>query len=101
MRAYCWASGLIGFSRYLPKGALPIAHSRSSKTLQHLIEANARHGWSGQLLVPGVPEAPNQVEALEALERFITWLAKGAPIGVAINVRAHRWPIEGKPARHA
>ena len=94
MRAFCWASGLIGFGRSTPKGALPIAHSRSKNLLHDLIEVQARHGWkNGVLLVPGVPEAPSQVAGLQALERFITHLAKVAPIGVAVY-DAVIWPVD-------
>jgi hypothetical protein len=101
MRAYCWASGRIGFGRHIPEGALPIAHSRRSKKLQELIGLHARHGYQpGMLLVPGIPEAPNQLEALEALKRFINRVEHDAPVGVLLNMRGHRWPIEGKPARH-
>jgi hypothetical protein len=98
MYAAAYASGQIVFDRRCPKGALPIAKGRERK-LRPFIEVNARHGWQkGVLLVPGVPEAPGQVAALEALEKFITRLAKVAdPVDqLTVFTRAHRWPIAGK-----
>jgi hypothetical protein len=99
MRAWCRPSGVIGFSRYTPEGALPIARSRSEKRLRAFIEVHARHGWKkGKLLVPGIPEAKDQVAGLEALEAFVTWCAKCAKPEdkIIVLTRAHRRPIDGK-----
>ncbi|EMF4471124.1 host nuclease inhibitor protein [Salmonella enterica] len=67
--AYCWASGLIEFSNTLPEGTLPIV-TGNEKQVRDEVTVMARHAYSGDLLVPGIPEAANQDEAREALERF-------------------------------
>ncbi len=67
--AYCWASGLIEFGNTLPEGALPIVTS-SEKNVRDVVGVLARHAYNGDLLVPGIPEAADQNEAREALERF-------------------------------
>jgi hypothetical protein len=101
MRAFCYASGLIEFGRAVPDGALPIAHG-PSRALRDFIETQARHGYrtrkvrgrptkipgSETLLVPGIPEAPDQFAALDALHGFLSWIAKNAPEGV-VAVHGH------------
>ncbi|HGB3175960.1 TPA: host nuclease inhibitor protein [Salmonella enterica subsp. enterica serovar Chester] len=67
--AYCWASGLIEFGHTLPEGALPIITGKE-KDVRDEVEVLARHAYNGDLLVPGIPEAADQNEAREALERF-------------------------------
>lgn len=67
--AYCWASGLIEFGHTLPEGALPIITGKG-KDVRDEVEVLARHAYNGDLLVPGIPEAADQNEAREALERF-------------------------------
>lgn len=74
MRAYCFASGEIGFSRSIPDGALPIARG-PAKLLRQKVCAVARHAYDGEtLLVPGIPEAPDQLAAVDALVRFREWI---------------------------
>ncbi|EBE9055668.1 host nuclease inhibitor protein [Salmonella enterica] len=67
--AYCWASGLIEFGNTLPEGALPIIVGEE-KQVRDVVGVLARHAYNGDLLVPGIPEAADQNEAREALERF-------------------------------
>ncbi len=97
IRAYCYPSGLIEFGNRIPKGSIIIARG-PEKELRDFIAAKARHGYltrrpSGRpakipgtenLLVPGLPEAPNQHEALNALRRWLKWIAIGAPKGVRV-----------------
>lgn len=74
MRAYCFASGQIEFGRRIPEGALPIARG-PAKVLRQRMEVVARHAYDGKtLLVPGVPEAANQIEAVDALIAFRNWI---------------------------
>lgn len=65
--AYCWASGLIGFtsparSPQVPSGALPII-TGPKKQVRHIIACCARHAHKKRprehqrFLVPGIPEA--------------------------------------------
>lgn len=91
--AYCYASGHIGFtSGQCPDGALPIARGPDKK-LRDLIDARARHGYETRrvdgrlqkipgtdcLLVPGVPEAPDQMAAVDALQAFIKFVGGYEP----------------------
>lgn len=69
--AYAWRSGEIGIGDEIPNGALPIARSENRQALEYVISACARHAYDGvSLLVPGVPEAQTDGEALEALAAF-------------------------------
>jgi hypothetical protein len=90
MYAACYATGLIVFGRRVPKGALPIAKGPPRK-LRPFIETLSRNGYDGQtFIVPGLPEAPNQHRALVAFEKWLKWLGKNPPEGIAINTRARR-----------
>lgn len=72
--AYCYASGLIEFGERVPDGALPVFEGEEGY-VRKLIEVTARHAYDGvSLLVPGVPEAPEQMAAVDALIRFRAWL---------------------------
>ena len=102
MHAYCFASGQIEFADRIPTGALPIASGPRDKLVDWLTGC-ARHGYDTEtvngrlqkrpgnecLLVPGIPEAPNQNAALDALKRFTLWAAKHAPDGVTTIHSAH------------
>jgi hypothetical protein len=71
MRAFCFRNGVIGFARRTPEGAIPIAKG-SPKRLRRIIGTAARHGYEpGVLLVPGIPEAASEDEALKALRFFV------------------------------
>ncbi|MCY4395886.1 MAG: host nuclease inhibitor protein [Rhodospirillaceae bacterium] len=76
-RAHAWRSGRIEFrplQSKCPEGALPLP-----PVLRTRIEAKARHSYDGKtLLVPGIPEAESDTEALDALERFCDRLRGGA-----------------------
>lgn len=78
MVAYVWASGLIEIGKEIPEGAIKIAHGPQS-SLKAQLNTVARHGYgdsAGKLLLPGIPEAPDQEKAGDALEAFIAWAAK-------------------------
>lgn len=97
LRAYCYASGQIEFGRKMPDGALPVARG-PAKILRDFIDSRARHGYSTKLvdgrptkipgtetlLVPGIPEAPDQVAAGDALFAFRKWIGKKPPKGVVV-----------------
>ena len=84
IRAYCYPSGLIDFGNTIPKGARIIARG-PEKELRDFIAVKARHvRRGGDLLVPGVPEADNQIAAAEALQKWAKWIAIGAPKGVRV-----------------
>jgi hypothetical protein len=84
IRAFCYPSGLIEFGRSIPKGAKIIARGPEQE-LRDFIAAKARcYGHLRSLLVPGVPEADNAIAASDALKRWTTWIAIGAPKGVRV-----------------
>lgn len=69
--AYCYRSGQIGFARELPPGTLPISAAPDREHLSCVISANARLAYDGEtLLVPGIPEADDEIDALDALHVF-------------------------------
>ncbi len=97
-RAYCYASGLIEFGRYVPSGAILIARG-PEQSLRDFISSQARHGYdtvrdaeqrpakvpgSDKLLVPGVPEARSEGARMRALEAWIDRLTACAPEGVLV-----------------
>ncbi len=84
MIAYCWASGQIEFGRRVPTGAIEIARGGEQK-LRKAISVTSRHGYAkGVLLVPGVPEAEDETQALRALSKHLAWLAAGNR-GIRVN----------------
>ena len=69
LHAHVWQSGLIEFREPggpLPEGALGLPHVPRDR-----IEAAARRGFDGSLIVPGIPEAAGPDERVDALMRFI------------------------------
>lgn len=82
--AWCWASGLIEIGDAMPPedaeggGAILIASGPKS-TLEGKLSVLARHGQGasrGKLLVPGVPEAEDEVAAADALAEWLAWCGK-------------------------
>lgn len=77
IRAYCYANGVIKFRSAklaMPDGALPIMIGPGKIVRDH-IKGAARLGYDNKtLLVPGVPEAPNQLEGVEALKKWKDWV---------------------------
>lgn len=100
IRAYCYASGWISFGSRIPPGTIIIARG-PEKELRDFISAKARHGYKSHvvggrrtkipgtehLLVPGVPEAPNQLVAEKKLAEWISWIAANAPRSVRVLSR--------------
>jgi hypothetical protein len=79
MKAYAYASGQIGFGDTVPKGALPIVGRLGRVPSRADIEAMSRRSYDGKtLLVPGVPEAPSEMAAYEAFEKWINLLVESA-----------------------
>lgn len=70
LAAFCFRNGCIEFGEAIPKGALCIGIG--GRTFRRTVEANARLAYDNKtLLVPGVPEADNDDEALDAVARFV------------------------------
>jgi len=77
--AFCYRSGTIHVGKTVPDGALPIGEG-SETTLRRVIRSVSRHGYEkGVYLVPGVPEAESDSEAVAALTRFLDWASRGNP----------------------
>jgi hypothetical protein len=69
--AVCYASGHIKFEGSVPRGTLVVATCDDSKKLEEFISGVSRHGYKlGELFVPGVPEADDDMIRLEALKTF-------------------------------
>lgn len=84
IRAYCYPSGLIDFGNSIPRGAKIIARG-PEKELRDFIAVQARPTpRGGDFLVPGVPEADNQIAAHAALSAWAKWIAIAAPAGVRV-----------------
>ena len=70
--AHCDRRGIITFSDEPDIDGL-IMFAEGEKSCE-LVKVRARKGYNGQLLVPGVPEAMNDGEALNALVEFERWV---------------------------
>ena len=75
--AFCYRNGVIHFGSRVPDGALSIASSANGKLLREKVKVAARWsyptkrgGKDSKPLVPGVPEAPDDVAACDAVIRF-------------------------------
>ncbi len=99
--AYCFACGVIKFGDTVPKGALAFVKGRED-AVRDLICATSRHAYDGQtLLVPGVPEAVNQADGIEALIKYCDWLAQRDTDGVEILGRRTETTPAAAAAREA
>lgn len=90
MKAFCYACGLIQFGSRTPPGAIQIASGKESD-LRRELNVLARHGKGaneGELLVPGVPEAPVDADdssAGDALAAWLKWCAERPRRGVKFS----------------
>lgn len=76
VRAYCGVDGVIFFADEVPQGFIEIVRG-DPKQVRATLAVVARHGYTpGVLLVPGVPEAEGEKEALLALHRWLDWCAR-------------------------
>ena len=74
--AYCWRDGSIGIDRRLPKNAIKLGEAHGIR-LKKAVSVCARHSRDGlALLVPGIPEADNDTEALQAVQHFREQLSR-------------------------
>lgn len=70
IKAYAWRSGKVEFGATVPTDALLVAVGPEEE-LREEVEVLARHGYDGKtLLVPGIPEARTDPEAMDALFDF-------------------------------
>lgn len=77
MYVHCYRSGEIELSRKADlAGAICIAKA-PSRVLRERVAVNARHAYDGKtLLVPGLPEAETDADALAAVSNFKTRLKR-------------------------
>lgn len=74
--AHVSRSGVISFTeRPDEKGLIMVGSGGAG--FRDRVEARAREGYNGQLLVPGVPEAASEDDALIGVAFFREWLAGG------------------------
>ena len=59
-----------------PDGAIEIAEHEDGERLTHAVKVMARVSYSGELLVPGIPEASSNREKLKALSFFCNEVKK-------------------------
>ncbi len=75
-RIVCYRSGEVFVSRRVPKGALQIVTGHGRR-LNRVLGVCARHAYDGKtLLVPGLPEADTDLQAVEAVRQFKQMLLK-------------------------
>lgn len=76
------AAGVISIRRAAHDGLMTIA-TGSRHRLTTLVHVASRHGYElGVYLVPGIPEAANRADAMDALLDFVDWLAQGKRDGL-------------------
>lgn len=83
--AFTNRAGVIGFGQRLPANTLHVADDPDQQQLRDVVEGLARHAYDGEtLLVPGIPEATCDADALDALlafrRRVIRALAEEVPV---------------------
>lgn len=66
--AYCYASGVVGFGDKIERGTLPIGRLQCDRAA---FTVHCRLAYDGKTwLVPGIPEAPDQMAGIDALRSF-------------------------------
>ncbi|WP_311272361.1 MULTISPECIES: host nuclease inhibitor protein [unclassified Rhizobium] len=72
----CYRSGEAFVSRRIPKGSMKIVTGHGRRLLR-ILSVCARHAYDGKtLLVPGLPEADSDLQAIEAVKGFEVMLRK-------------------------
>lgn len=66
----CYRSGETFVSRRVPKGTMKVVTGHGRR-LKRILSVCARHAYDGKtLLVPGLPEAGNDLQAIAAVKGF-------------------------------
>lgn len=95
--AYCFASGQIAFGRSLPNGTIEIARGKDA-VVRKEVAVTARLAYDGKtLLVPGIPEAPDQAVAFNMLALHLRWLKHRENADFVVATRQRPLP----KSRHA
>ncbi|PIL20509.1 hypothetical protein P775_08245 [Puniceibacterium antarcticum] len=92
--AHCSRDGLISFSARQNHPGL-ICIGSGGAAFRNLVDIRARHAKdSDALIVPGVPEAASDADALECVAYFTDWLAGMTPADLS-----KKYDAEGIMAR--
>lgn len=84
MKAYVWRTGVVEFGENVPEGAIEFAEGKGQKFIED-IQTSCRLAYPTYVdgvrqpdvyLVPGVPEAENGEEAVDAVTAFKRWTYK-------------------------
>ncbi len=76
LNAFCYRSGQLKFAKKVPEGVIIIAEN-ITRTQRDKLAIRARMAYDNKtLLVPGIPEADSDDEALDALHRWKNWATK-------------------------
>lgn len=71
MTVYCDAGGILGIGMAVPHGSLPIGTIDGNESSVKQLQACCRLAYDNvTYLIPGVPEAPNQLKGIEAMIKF-------------------------------
>lgn len=71
MTVYCDAGGILGIGQTVPEGSLQLGMIDGTKPSVQSVTACCRLAYDNvTYLVPGVPEAPNQIKGIEAMIKF-------------------------------
>jgi hypothetical protein len=83
LKAFCWRTGLIQLAPVVPEGALELATAPAT-LLAQTIDGIGRLSYDNHhFLVPGVPEAPDDNTAMDAVFDFQSQLNKRLSIALA------------------
>ena len=78
---FAWAlgTGEIGIGEAAPVFPVAIVFATGdAEALRKMVEVTSRHAYDGKTyLVPGIPEAANSVDGMDALLDWCDWLALG------------------------
>lgn len=75
LTVYCDGGGVLGIGLSVPSGSLPIGMTDGSDACVKKIQAHCRLAYDNvTYLVPGVPEAPDQIKGIEAIIKFRDFL---------------------------
>jgi len=86
LRAWCMADGVILYGTDTPSGAIELVRGEES-LVRRLVDVSARHGYDGALLVPGVPEAKDEISARLALQEWINFFGRQDELGAVWNLK--------------
>lgn len=81
---FVWRSGEMGVGARERRGTIPIAIG-PREALRKLIAVRGRLAYDNKTwLLPGIPEANSEAEALAAVDRFIHWCDKRPVEGTSL-----------------